>query len=459
MIGYDSFNDAEEGGAKSPLDDTVSTEEASDGDAAGCFAIVADNPHPQDHLAPPFDSDQRPSTLLVGAFNLIATIIGGGVLSLPIVFKKCGVVVTTVAMMLSAGMTYMSLVMLCYCSRRGGGSSYGEVMRSAFGARMEEAVSWLLGVYLLLSLVAYMILARDVWTPLARQAFGAHLEADYVLLGITCLLLPLLCQRSLHALRKACYLGFVSIFVLCVALCRGGFDNVKDDSVEVHVEYFKMPSAEDVLFCFPIITCAFLCHFNIIAIQNALQKPTRERMQNLTWYAIGACFVLMWMLGLGGYVYAGDDTAGNVLLNVPMSKEGVNASDYYLFLLGRIGCGITILVAMPMNLLPCRESLLEVIDINFHRTHHRTDHEREKCCWTLFHRLNSYESVQDVDITTEDEIFEMSVEGHHLSSEHTEDCGNLHTSVLIRQEPIQSDYVFRNAVSTSSGLLCHYCQH
>ena len=167
----------------------------------------------------------------------------------------------------------------------------------------------------------------------------------------------------------------------------------------------------------------------------------------------------MWMLGLGGYVYAGDDTAGNVLLNVPMSKEGVNASDYYLFLLGRIGCGITILVAMPMNLLPCRESLLEVIDINFHRTHHRTDHEREKCCWTLFHRLNSYESVQDADITTEDEVLEMSVEGHHLSSEHPEDCDNLHTSVLIRQEPIQSDYVFRNAVSTSSGLLCHYSQH
>ena len=33
--------------------------------------------------------------------NLFATIIGGGVLSLPIVFKKCGVVVTTVAMVLS----------------------------------------------------------------------------------------------------------------------------------------------------------------------------------------------------------------------------------------------------------------------------------------------------------------------------------------------------------------------
>ena len=45
----------------------------------------------EDHLAPPYDSDERPSNLFVGTFNLIATIIGGGVLSLPIVFEKCGI--------------------------------------------------------------------------------------------------------------------------------------------------------------------------------------------------------------------------------------------------------------------------------------------------------------------------------------------------------------------------------
>ena len=96
------------------------------------------NPHPQDHLVPPFFSSQqdeeqnsatksdRPSSLLVGTFNLIATILGGGVLTLPIAFQKCGVAVTTIFMFVSAFMTYMSLMMLCYCSRRSGASSFGE---------------------------------------------------------------------------------------------------------------------------------------------------------------------------------------------------------------------------------------------------------------------------------------------------------------------------------------------
>jgi len=80
------------------------------------------NDHPEDHLAPSFDSTERPSNLFVGTFNLIATIVGGAVLSLPIAFQKCGIAFTTLAMILSTYMTYNSLVMLCYCSRRGGGS-------------------------------------------------------------------------------------------------------------------------------------------------------------------------------------------------------------------------------------------------------------------------------------------------------------------------------------------------
>ena len=220
----------------------------------------------QDHLVPPFNSPLRPSNVIVGAFNLTATIIGGGVLSLPIVFQKCGVLVTTVAMCLSAYTTYMSLVFLCYCSRRGGGSSYGEVVRSAFGERMEEGVSWLLCIYLILSIVAYMVLARDVWSPLVREVLNIeYMNGDYVLLGIMVVLLPFLFQRSLHALRKICYIGFASIFVLCIALCRGGYDKMKHDENETreeeedddnfHIEIFKIPSPQDLLFSFPIITC------------------------------------------------------------------------------------------------------------------------------------------------------------------------------------------------------------
>ena len=418
-----------------------------------------------DHLAPPFDSTERPSNLFVGTFNLIATIVGGAVLSLPIAFSKCGIVFTTLAMILSAYMTYMSLIMLCYCSRRGGGSSYGEVVRSAFGERMEEGVSWLLFLFLLFVIAAYMVLIRDIWTPLVQEVFDIDdMNGDYVLLAIVGLLLPFLFQRSLHALRYNCYVSSISIFILGIALCRGGLqkriksdmndDTESSNTLEV-IQFFKVPSVHDLLFSFPLVTLAFLCHFNIIAIQNALKQPTRERTQKLIRYAILASFALMYTFGLAGYLYAGSNTQGNILLNVPMEKQvGEDNGEYFLFLFGRIGCGTTIVFAMPLMALPCREALLEIVDVWFHHSHHENGNDNtatltiddNKSCWKVFHRFNRAETDRDAIITTEDEVTEILPE-EDIGLGLVESPARRRSIVLIRHDPIQSDYIFKNTLA------------
>mmetsp|Transcript_31343 Transcript_31343/g.66522 ORF Transcript_31343/g.66522 Transcript_31343/m.66522 type:complete len:643 (-) Transcript_31343:92-2020(-) len=499
------------------------------------------NSHPQDHLTPPFSSSDRPSNLLVGSFNLIATIVGGGVLSLPIVFCKMGIFFTVLAMILSAYMTQMSLVMLCYCSRRAGGSSYGEVVRSAFGEKMEEGVSWLLFVFLVFVIMGYMVLIRDIWTPLVASLVNYYLNnhpstntnnennitgfdtkksenidndddgivyqeavniikqkqnnmtttemnSDYVLMAIIVFLLPFLFQRSLHALRWNCYIGFASVMILCIALVRGGWqrfhdevvsdddDNISisptaEDDEDLSIQWFKIPTLGEVLFSFPIVTCSFLCHFNIISIQNSLTTPTRQRTWNLIQYAIIATFILMTLFGTGGYLYAGADVEGNILLNVPMGRSGgdVDDEEYWLFLLGRVGCGTTLMLAMPLMALPCREALLEVIDVLFHRSHHRKNTpvvigddennlqsiENEGFCWRLCHKCNKTESIQDVILTTEDEVMEIRP---HLSNNTTameeNGSGSLgRSSVIKRDKPIDEDWIFRNSFAHYSTTL------
>ncbi|KAL7467571.1 hypothetical protein ACHAXS_007814 [Conticribra weissflogii] len=448
--------------------------------AANAKSDLPDDPrntHPQDHLTPPFSSPDRPSNLLVGSFNLIATIVGGGVLSLPIVFCKMGVFFTILAMILSAYMTHMSLVMLCYCSRRAGGSSYGEVARSAFGEKMEEGVSWLLFIYLLFAIMGFMVLLRDIWTPLVGLLLGKHCDGDSVLVGVLLLLLPFFFLRSLHALRYNCYVGFASVSILCIALVRGGWEKFEegvlrdDDSVgkDFDIDWFKIPAVEDVLFSFPIASFSFLCQFNIIAVHNSLSVPTRERTGKLIQYAIIPSFILMTMFGIGGYVYAGVQVQGNILLNVPMNRSsGEGEGLYYIFLLGRIGCGAALALAMPLMVLPCRESLLEVIDVFFHRSHHREDvhvhdtnvnHrsseksiEDEPFCWKWFHKLNKNETLQDSILVTEDELLEIVHHDHHPHSTadgtgtDTGDDNQLFgSSTIIRKKPIQKDWIFRNS--------------
>ena len=336
------------------------------------------NPHPQDRLVPPFSSLQdeesattissdRPSSLLVGTFNLIATILGGGVLTLPIAFQKCGITVTTIFMLVSAYFTHMSLMMLCYSSRRSGASSFGEVVRSAYGERAEVGVNLILFVYCSFVVAAFMVLIRDIWTPLVGMFFGktddeddnGGVSGDRVLMGFMLFLLPFLFQRSLHALKWNCYIGFASIIILCTALVRGGFQRQytlhlggaeeQDDVGTYVIEWFKVPSIQDALFAFPIIMLAFLCQFNVLSIQNTLQRPTRKRMSQIVGISVGTSMILMYLFGLGGYMMYGSGIQGNVLLNISVDKSAyADESLYWMFFLGRVGSGMTIALALPL---------------------------------------------------------------------------------------------------------------
>lgn len=64
------------------------------------------------------------------------------------------------------------------------------------------------------------------------------------------------------------------------------------------------------------------------------------------------CDSLFYLVGLGGYLYALDETRDNILLNFPMNDSAV--------LLGRMGFCFTLLFGLPLVTLPCREAFCAV---------------------------------------------------------------------------------------------------
>ena len=111
---------------------------------------------------------------------------------------------------------------------------------------------------------------------------------------------------------------------------------------------------------------------------------------------------------------------------------------------------------MYQSFLPGRDALLEIIDVWFHHSHHRSNSaETEHICWNVLHKCNKNETPRDAAITTEQEIEE--IETQPLNNEH--DSSALKPTVLIRDRPIQQDYVFRNSVLHygSTLLIVTYC--
>ena len=108
-------------------------------------------------------------------------------------------------------------------------------MRNAFGPFAEIGATVMLFLLLLLVLVAYMVLLKDIWTPVilslvpSLEAFlfskgGDQSDtmikqaSDSMLVLLLVLILPLLLQTDLHALRHTCYVGFASAVILMIGV-------------------------------------------------------------------------------------------------------------------------------------------------------------------------------------------------------------------------------------------------
>jgi amino acid permease len=83
-----------------------------------------------------------------------------------------------------------------------------------------------------------------------------------------------------------------------------------------------------------------------------LINPSRERVQFVINASLLATFIVSYVFGVVGYLYAYDDTKGNILLNFDPTDR--------VILLGRVGYGVTLMAAIPMVAVPCRDALLSL---------------------------------------------------------------------------------------------------
>lgn len=177
-------------------------------------------------LNPSFHSKARLTDFRTAAFNLVATIVGGGVLSLPYVFYRVGIFTGLALLILAAIITEFSLYILCSCARRTGGRTYMEIVGHCFGPVSEIFTSVLLVALCGMMMVGYMVLIMGIFTPVVREFFttsalvelsGEKLEMNILTISLL-MVSPFLFKRDLYSLRHVCYIGFCSVCYLAIVI-------------------------------------------------------------------------------------------------------------------------------------------------------------------------------------------------------------------------------------------------
>jgi amino acid permease len=312
-------------------------------------------------------SRERTATAASAVFNLVKTIIGGGILSLPFAFDKCGLALSVVFMVISAAASTFTLYVIVSCSRRGGAATYEEVVRKALGPRAAVVTVVLLVMLTFLTLVAYIIFIKDLVGSLGARYLFAHalsaIEQNGLTIACVALISPFLFVRSMDALRFTSIFSLIAVVVLAIAITVRAIESLSPGADAIPYEEASSVSIKmvptnwkDAVYAFPIISVSYLCHFNVLPVYSELHKPTRRRLKKIVASTMFSTWVFYMIVGTMGYLFAyrmPGGVQGDILNNFSDSDKLVN--------LGRLGLLVTILLSLPIICQPCRSNLERLI--------------------------------------------------------------------------------------------------
>ena len=346
-----------------------------------------------------YDSPNRTATQFSAIFNLVSTVVGGGVLSLPFAISSQGIFGGAISILLSALAAEFSIYILIASSRSRGARGYEDVAAAALGEPARMFILILLFSLTFLILIAYSILATDILGSIVDLATAHHVLPDvsrkYVVAAFIVCVSPLAFFRKMTALKMTSVLSVCSVTLLGLVTAytlatRGilrpaipanattapspslaslaSLPSLTSSSIfrDMHMqgntttlplgEILWWPlSIEEYIYALPISTVAFLCHFNVLPMQDELQKPTRANVLHVTRTTILISTLLYSFIGYLGYVRFTSSTCGDFLNNYP--------NDDPIALIGRSGLLMTLYCSFPMVILPCRSALSRLMDV------------------------------------------------------------------------------------------------
>lgn len=120
-------------------------------------------------------------------FNMVNFILGAGVLGYPFCYKACGLVLTTVLVLICLIAAQLSMRLLLMSSQLSGKKTYEELARLCFGKTGQRVMGTCVFMLNLGALVAYVNILADVLSSVAGSVIppGAEPSRNIIMTGAT----------------------------------------------------------------------------------------------------------------------------------------------------------------------------------------------------------------------------------------------------------------------------------
>ncbi|KAL9002069.1 MAG: hypothetical protein Q9188_004983 [Gyalolechia gomerana] len=295
---------------------------------------------------------------LSSVINLVNTIVGAGVLAMPLALSRMGMVLGVIVI-LWAGLTAgFGLYLQTRCARyleRGSASFFAlsQITYPNAAVIFDAAIAIkCFGVG-----VSYLIIIGDLM-PGVVQGFSENaagvsflVDRHFWVTGFMLIVIPLSFLRRLDSLKYTSVIALISIGYLVILVVahfiRG--DTMADRSA---IRVVRWESAVATLSSFPVIVFAYTCHQNMFSILNEIGNNSHFRTTGVVGASVGVSGFIYILVAITGYLSFGNAVAGNI---VSIYAPAVSST------IGKAAIVILVMFSYPLQVHPCRASVDAVL--------------------------------------------------------------------------------------------------